>query len=204
MALDDIPRLGCGRSIDRIWATIDRPPTAHEEHCEQCQTARTRLQRLSEATRLLRESDLHDPALKPRPGIENAIMDVARAEVRRGSRILLRSADNGTTEISEQALSSLIRFAAAAIPGVHSRRCRIEIRSATASLAGEDHPSGTTGTATSARPRLIVNLWVAAAPGIVIPRTMEALRQEISNALPAGVGIGAGTVNITVEDLYDV
>ena len=144
MALDDIPRLGCGRSIDRIWATIDRPPTAHEEHCEQCQTARTRLQRLGEATRLLRESDLHDPALTPRPGIENAIMDVARAEVRRGSSILLRSADSGTTEISEQALSSLIRVAAAAIPGVHSRRCRIEIRSATASLAGEDHPSGTT------------------------------------------------------------
>jgi hypothetical protein len=45
---------------------------------------------------------------------------------------------------------------------------------------------------------------VAAAQGIIIPRTMEALRQEISNALPAGVGISAGTVNITVEDLYDV
>lgn len=204
MALEDTPRLGCGRSIDRIWATIDRPPTAHEEHCEQCQTARTRLQRLGEATRSLCESDLHDPALKPRPGIENAIMDVARAEVRRGSRILLRSANNGTTEISEQALSSLIRVAAAAIPGVHSRRCHIEIRSATASLAGEDHPSGTAGTATTAGPRLIVNLRVAAAPGIVIPRTMEALRREISNALPAGVGIGARTVNITVEDLYDV
>ncbi|HSO89972.1 MAG TPA: Asp23/Gls24 family envelope stress response protein [Arthrobacter sp.] len=131
-------------------------------------------------------------------------MDVARAEVRRGSRILLRSADNGTTEISEQALSSVIRFAAAAIPGVHSRRCRIEIRSAAASLAGEDDPSGTTGTATNAGPRLIVNLRVAAAPGIVIPLVAEALRHEISNAIPAGVGIGAGTVNITVEDLYDV
>lgn len=204
MALDDIPRLGCGRSVDRIWATIDRPPTAHEEHCEQCQSARTRLQRLSEATRSLRESDLRDPALKPGPGIEHAIMDVARAEVRLGSRILLHSADNGTTEISEQALSSLIRFAAAAIPGVHSRRCHIEMRSAAPSAAGEDHPSGTTGTAITAGPRLIVNLRVAAAPGIVIPRTMEELRHEISNAIPAGVGIGAGTVNITVEDLYDV
>ena len=204
MALDDIPRLGCGRSIDRIWDTIDRPPTAHEEECEQCQTARTRLQRLSAATRSLRESDLSNPALKPRPGIRSAIMDVARAEVRRGSRILLRSADNGTTEISEQALSSLIRFAAAAIPGVHPRRCRIEIRSAAASLAREDHAPGGTGTATHAGPRLIINLRVAAAPGIVIPRTVEALRHEISNAIPASVGIGAGTVNITVEDLYDV
>ena len=202
MALDDTPLLGCGRSIDSIWATIDRPPTAHEEECEQCQTARTQLKRLSEATRSLRESDLSNPALKPRPGITNAIMDVARAEVRRGSRILLRSADNGTTEISEQALSSLIRFASAAIPGLHSRRCRIEMRSA-ASLAGEDHPAGTTGTAANAGPRLIVNLRVVAAPGIAIPLTAEALRDEISHAIPAGVGIGAGTVNITVEDLYD-
>ena len=204
MALDDVPRLGCGRSIDSIWASIDRPPTAHEEQCEQCQTARTKLERLSEATRSLRDSDLHNPALKPRPGIKNAIMEVARAEVRRGSRVLLRSADNGTTEISEQALSSLVRFAAAAIPGVHSRRCRIEIRSAAAGPAGVDHPSGTTGTATTAGPRLIVNLWVAAAPGIDIPLVAEALRDEISTAIPAGVGIGAGTVNITVEDLYDV
>ncbi|WP_175558453.1 Asp23/Gls24 family envelope stress response protein [Arthrobacter sp. ok362] len=142
--------------------------------------------------------------MEPRPGIKNAIMDVVRAKVRRGSRILLRSADNGTTEISEQALSSLIRSAAAAIPGVHSRRCRIEIRSAAASVADEDHPTGTTGTSTNAGPRLIINLRVAAAPGIVIPRTVEALRHEISNAIPASVGIGAGTVNITVEDLYDV
>jgi uncharacterized alkaline shock family protein YloU len=204
MALDEVPRLGCGRSIDGIWATIDRPPTAHEEQCEQCQTARARLQRLSKATRSLRESDLHDPTLKPRPGIKNAIMDVARAKVRRGSRILLRSSENGTTEISEQALSSLIRSAAAAVPGVHSRRCRIEIGSAAASVADEDHPPGTTDTAANDGPRLIINLRVAAAPGIVIPRTVAALRHEISHAIPASVGIDAGTVNITVEDLYDV
>jgi uncharacterized alkaline shock family protein YloU len=204
MALDDIPRLGCGRSIDQIWATIDRPPNAHEERCDHCQTARSQLQRLSKATRSLRESDLQSLTLKPRPRIKDAIMDAARAKARHGSRILLRSADDGTTEISEQALNSLIRSAAAAIPGVHSRRCRIEIRSGAPGVADENHPTGTTGASTNAGPRLIVDLRVAAAPGIVIPRTVEALRHEISNAIPASVGIGAGTVNITVEDLYDV
>jgi uncharacterized alkaline shock family protein YloU len=203
MALEDIPRLGCGRSVDRIWATSDRPPNAHEEQCEHCQAARSWQQRLDEATRSLRQSDLHDPALEPHPGIKNAIMDVARAEVRHGSRLLLSSAASGSTEISEQALGSLIRFAAAGIPGVHSRRCRIQIRSTAPSLAGED-PAGTTGAAAASGVRLIVNLRVAAAPGTVIPRTTEALRRVISNALPAGVGIGAGTVNITVEDLYNV
>ncbi|MET4093284.1 Asp23/Gls24 family envelope stress response protein [Arthrobacter sp. UYCu712] len=204
MALEDAPSLGCGRSIDRIWATIDQPPDAHEEQCDQCQAARTRLQRLSEATRTLRDHDLNDPALRPRPGIKNAIMDVARAEIRRSKRIVLASTENGTTEISEQALSSLIRFAGTAIPGIHSRRCHIDIRSSSTSLATEDHPSGTTATPASAAPHLIINLRVAAAPGIDIPRTIQALRHEISNAIPAGVGINAGTINITVEDLYDV
>lgn len=204
MALDGIPRLDCGRSIDLIWDTIDRPPTAHEEQCGQCQSARTRLQRLSKATRSLRESDLHNPTLKPRPGIKNAIMDAARAKVPRGRRILLRRADDGSTEISEQALVSLIGSVAAAIPGVHSRRCRIEMHSAATSAAAEFHPTGSIGPTTNVGPRLVIDLRVAAAAGIVIPRTVEALRREISDAILASVGIGAGTVNITVEDLYDV
>lgn len=204
MALEEAPRLGCGRSIDHIWATIDQPPNAHEEQCDQCRAARTRLQRLSEATRTLREHDLNDPALRPRPGIKEAIMDVARAEIRRSKRIVLTSTENGTTEISEQALSSLIRFAGRAVPGIHSRRCHIEIRASSTSLAVENHPSETTGTPANAGPHLIINLRVAAAPGIDIPLTIQALRHEISNAIPAGVGISAGTINITVEDLYDV
>ncbi|MET4147210.1 Asp23/Gls24 family envelope stress response protein [Arthrobacter sp. UYCo732] len=204
MALEDIPRLGCGRSIDGMWDTINEPPTAHEAQCDQCQTARTRLKGLREATTSLREHDLDNPALKPRPGLTNAIMDVARAEIRRSKRIVLRNTETGTTEISEQALSSLIRFAATTIPGIHARRCRIEIRSAADSLTAEDNPTGNIHMTTADGPQLIVNLRVAAATGIDIPRTVAALRHEIGNAIPAGVGISAGTINITVEDLYDV
>ena len=51
---------------------------------------------------------------------------------------------------------------------------------------------------------LTINLRVATASGIDIPATVEGLRQKINKAIPAGVGIDAGTVNITVEDLYDV
>lgn len=195
MALEDVPRLGCGRSIDAVWAGLDRPPTGHEEHCQHCQTARTRLQRLQEATLALRESDLHDPELRPRPGLTNTIMDVARAEVRRGTRLLVRTTDHGNIEISEQALGSLVRIAAATVPGIHSRRCRIDIR------ALPDSPHETTSTASA--PRLVINFRVAAAAGIDIPKTVDALRQKIRTAIPAGVGIDAGTINITVEDLYD-
>lgn len=203
MALEDDPRLGCGRSIDQLWATVDQPPDAHEQQCEQCQTVRARLRRLSEATHSLRESDLSDPALRPRAGITESIMDVARAEARRGRMIPLHRTEDGTAEISEQALSSLVRSAAAATPGLHPRRCRIEIRPGAAGQTGEDDPAAEAAAA-DAGPHLIINLRVAAASGIDIPLTAEALRHEISNAIPARVGIGAGTINITVEDLYDV
>ena len=199
MALDNTPRLGCGRSIDQIWAGIDQPPSGHEEHCKHCQTARTQLRQLKTATSELAERDQHDPQLKPRPGITNTIMDVARAEVRRGQKLLVRSTENGTIEISEQALSTVIRRAATAIPGIHSRRCRIDIHSGT-NDSSENIPSDTASTG----PKLIINLRVAASTGIDIPRTVSALRREIHNVLPAGIGIEAGTINITVEDLYDV
>lgn len=194
MALEDVPRLGCGRSIDEVWAGTDQPPTGHEEHCQQCQTARSRLQRLQEATLALRESDLHDPELKPRPGLTNAIMDVARAEVRRGNRLLVRTTEHGSIEISEQALGSLIRLAATTVPGIHSRRCRINISSL---------PNSPPQTTPTIDVHLVINLRVAAAAGINIPRTAAALRDQIRTAIPAGLGIDAGTINITVEDLYD-
>lgn len=197
MAIDDIPRLGCGRSIDQIWATISHPPTTHEQHCDQCRAARARLQNLKEATRSLRESDTNNLALKPGPGIKQAIMNVARAEIRRSKRIPLDSNENGAIEISEQALSFLIRTATAAIPGLHARRCHIHIRSHSTS---EELPGATAGSATSLH--LDINLRVAAATGIEIPRTAQRLRHEINRAIPAGVGVSAGTINITVEDLY--
>lgn len=199
MALDDTPRLGCGRSIDQIWSGIDQPLSRHEEHCKHCQTARARLQELKKATRALAESDQQDPQLKPRPGITTTIMDIARAEVRRGQRLLVRSTENGTIEISEQALSTVIRGAATAIPGIHSRRCRIDIHSGT-----NDSSRNTLPANPHTDPVLIINLRVAASANINIPRTIAALRREIHTSLPAGIGIDAGTINITVEDLYDV
>lgn len=203
MAVEDAPRLGCGCSIDRIWETIDQPPTPHEQQCEQCQGARIRLTELRDATRSLRDSDAHNAALQPGPGIKNAIMDVVRAEVRRGRRLLLSSKEDGTTDISEQALSSVVRFAAGAIPDIHARRCHIEIRSATKDVSGDSHPSENVNIVGESGPSFVISLRVAAAPNIDIPRTVDSLRKRIITAITACVGISAGTINITVEDLYN-
>lgn len=197
MALADPPRLGCGRSIDQVWAGIDAQPTGHEQTCAQCQGARARLMKLNEATQAMRESEESDPRRQPRAGLTEAIMAVARAEVRRGRILLLRTTDKGATQISEQALGSLVRSVATAIPGIHSRRCRIEIQE-----GAQRAPAGT-DTAIGGQ-ELVINLRVACAADIDIPATAQALRRGISEAIPALVGIRGATINIAVEDLYDV
>lgn len=193
MAIDEtIPRLGCGRSIDEAWATIKQPPSAHENGCVQCRTARASLTKLAEATRTLRDNDAVDPSLQPHPAVKDAIMNLARAEVRRGNLLPVYRADHGGITISEQAITSVIWFGADALPGVRARRCRVHPVPDTV----ETQAAGTSGIA--------VNLRIAVASGTDMPGTAELLRQRIISMITAHVGLNAGAINITVEDFYDV
>ncbi len=194
MAIDEtIPRLGCGRSIDEVWAAINQPPTTHESRCDQCRTARDSLARLAQATRTLRDNDAQDPSLQPHHAVKDAIMDLARAEVRRGSRLPVYQTDQGGITISEQAITSVIWFGADALPGVRARRCRVHPAPDTA-----DNPRAA-GTAD-----LSVDLRIAVASGTDIPGTAELLRERSISMITAHVGLNAGTINIAVEDFYDV
>ncbi|MGY4541290.1 hypothetical protein ACVWY0_001199 [Arthrobacter sp. UYNi723] len=194
MAIDEtIPRLGCGRGIDEVWASINQPPTAHENGCVQCRTARASLAKLAEATGTLRDNDAEDPSLQPHHGVKDAIMNLARAEVRRGSRLPVFRAEQGGITISEQAITSVIWSGADALPGVRARRCRVHPAPGTADDPRSD------GTADIA-----VNLRIAVASGTDIPGTAELLRQRIISMITEHVGLNAGAVNITVEDFYDV
>ncbi|MCG2624372.1 Asp23/Gls24 family envelope stress response protein [Arthrobacter sp. I2-34] len=196
MALDDnIPRLGCGRSIDEVWTTIDQPPNAHEQDCDQCRTARASLAQLSEATRTMRGHDEEDPGLQPRSAVKDAIMSLARAEVRRGNRIPIHQVEQGVIEVSEQAISTVIWFGADALPGVRARRCRVH----------PDYPDIADNPGPPARTAgLTVDLRIAVATGTYIPEAAHRLRQRITGMITAHVGLNAGTINIVVEDLYDV
>ena len=194
MAIDEtIPRLGCGRSIDEAWATLEQPPTAHENGCVQCRTARASLAKLAEATHTLRKNDAEDASLQPHHAVKDAIMNLARAEVRRGNLLPVYQTDQGGITISEQAITSVIWFGADALPGVRARRCRIHPAPNTA-----DDPRSA-GTAD-----ISVNLRIAVASGSDIPGTAELLRQRIISMITAHVGLNAAAINITVEDLYDV
>lgn len=199
MALEDTPRLGCGRSIDHLWSTLDAPAGPHEEHCAQCRDARAKMLQLRQATAALKDAEASDPTLTPRRGLKDSIMEIARAEARRSRLLSVQDRAGGITEISEQALSSVVRVAAAGVPGIRARRCRIEV--STADMLPTT--AGTHGTSGGPWPPLIINLRVAAAPNTRIPHTVALLRHQIGVSIAERVGIDSATINITVEDLYD-
>lgn len=189
----DSPRLGCGRELDDLWARIDQPPTTHDRGCADCQNARTALHHLAAVTESMRVQDQEDPDLQPGSRVKEAIMTVARAEIRRGRRAPLASTALGIIDISEQALTALVRFAASTLPGVHARRCAID-------------PAGPTGSSTDPvdADDLRITLRVALSSTLKIPATMDLLRARVGAVVQGQTSITMKQINVVVEDLYDV
>ena len=131
VSTDSTNRLGCGRDIDDVWATIDRPPSAHERQCPYCQEARASLGRLNRVIDAQRRADAAQPDLQPGPQVLSRVMEIARAEVRRGRRLPLDEpvADGTVSDlsVSEQTVAAVVRRAGDAVPGVEVRRCRVEL-----------------------------------------------------------------------------
>lgn len=189
---DDHSRLGCGRELDEFWASIDEPPSAHEQSCADCQSARNSLYHLAAVTESMRERDKIDPDLQPGSRVKEAIMLVARAEIRRGKKTPLKRTSLGAIEISEQALVALIRFAASTLPGVRARRCEIE--------AEERGPALDSPTPTEVR----IALKVALSSTVKIPETLALVRERVGTVVEAQTSIIMKQIDIVVEDLYDV
>ncbi|WP_049830325.1 hypothetical protein [Arthrobacter sp. RIT-PI-e] len=190
------PRLGCGRDLDEVWASIDEPPSAHEQHCEDCRSARASLHHLASVTDSMREKDRTDPELQPGTRVREAIMMVARAEVRRGRRAPLARTGFGAVDISEQALTALIRFAASTLPGVRARRCSIS----TTGPGGTRAPSGDPVDVTDVR----ITLRVALPSTMRIPPAMVSLRERVGAIVQSQTSITMKQIDIVVEDLYDL
>lgn len=191
----DHSRLGCGRDLDEFWSTIDEPPSSHELSCPDCQSARNALYHLASVTESMRERDRAEPSLRPGNRVREAVMMVARAEIRRGSKIPLAKTTLGRIDISEQALTALIRFAASTLPGVRARRCSI--------ASGQD-AGGTPGDNVSPDSGLSVDLQVALASTVRIRETLDQVRERVDAVVQAQTALHVGRINITVEDLYDL
>ncbi len=197
MAVDERPRLGCGRLLDDVWDHADQPPDAHEATCPFCTEARAALVRLSAATEQLKHHDETNPDLQISTTVKTAVMNIARAEVRRTRQIPLEQPPpghvNAALRISEQAVAAVVRAAADTVTGVRARRCAVDIDKA-ALLEPSSSP----------RPGAIhVSLRIAVSATTSIPDAMVDVRHRISLQVTERVGLSITSIHIDVEDLYD-
>lgn len=194
MAVSDDTRLGCGRTIDDVWAASNQPPTSHELTCQHCQRARASLAGLADATEALRVHE--EEHLRPGPRVKLAVMSLVRTQVRRSQSIPLAIPEPGAPAqltISEQAVLAVVWTAADATPGVRVRRCDVRL-APTGQRTG--HPAAITVT-------LTVAVSVDVAVATTIPAAVPRLQTRITQLVAAETGLDTHTIHVTVEDVYD-
>jgi uncharacterized alkaline shock family protein YloU len=203
----DPNRLGCGRSIDDVWARVDLPPDPHEQTCPDCQAARHDLSDLATATRGIVAADKADPALRLDSGAITGILEIARAEVRRGRRIPMEQPRAGAAgdelTVSEQTLANLIRRTSDEIAGLEARRSAVALSKHDPLNEGAPEPE-TRQPELAAPTEITVDLRISVAPNAAIPALTRLLRDRLRTAIELKVGITATVINITVEDIHHV
>lgn len=208
MAVSSATRLGCGRDIDEVWASIDRPPTPHEQTCPFCGAARESLHELERATAELRAEDDDDPDLQAGPQVIARILEVARSEARRSRRLPLSRPLPGevTAEltVSEQAVATVVRRTGDRHGGVQIRRCSVDLVDPATTSADREGPGpvddGTPRVAADVR----VSLRVSVASDVSIPLLSSELRAAVIEVVGREVGMTVVEVDLVVEDVHDV
>lgn len=201
-------RLGCGRSIDDVWARVDLPPDPHEQTCPDCQAARHDLGDLAAATRGVVAADKADPALRLNSGAITGILQNARAEVRRNRRIPMEQPRPGVAgdelTVSEQALADLIRRTSDEIDGLEARRSEVVLSKHNPLYEGAPRPKTPQPETLAAPTEITIDLQISVAPTVAIPALTRLLRERVRTAIELEVGITAAVININVEDIHHV
>ncbi|MGY4720238.1 hypothetical protein [Naumannella huperziae] len=176
--------LACGRTLEQVWAGLDRPPDEHERDCPECGRARESLREIHEVAAQWRDSADSDPEQHPDVAVKASIMHVVRSELRGGRRLPLRRTEFGEIRIREAAIAQLARDGASTIAGVRPRGCTV------GGLAEPGEPL-----------RLRIGLSVAArelSPGLV-----ERIRAAVIARLERDLGLPGAVVDLSVEDVHD-
>ena len=182
--------LPCGRDIESAWASLDEIEAGrgdeHEQTCPHCRAVRESLRMLREVT-----GHLVEHPLEPSVGLTDRVMAAVRAEVRRHDMVPLPTAEPGAVLISEQAAATVLRFAADSVVGVHARRCRV-----TATPSADD--AGGVGAV-----EVEVELSVAVSYHSFVAGELQVVRERVSAAAAAGIGVRVARLDVIVADLYD-
>ncbi len=190
MAVIDEARLGCGRTVDDVWANLDEPADAHEQTCPYCQQAHASLDDLAAATT---ELQVHDEEhLQPGRELKTSVMHLVRAQVRRGRPIALIVPEPDapvTLTISEQAVLGMVWAVADSQPGLRARRCSVHLE--------QDQQPGHTAAVT-----VTLHVVVAASHFRSLLASVSALRRRIAGRITAATGLLITAIDVIVEDLY--
>lgn len=216
MAMSERPssRLACGRDVDAVWDRIGSPPDAHERSCPHCEQARRDLGELASLTALEREAERTAPGLEPDPAVLGRIMDVARAEVRRGRRFPLDEPEVSEPApeltVSEQAVSASARRAGDAVPGVEVERCVVSLvvdgrgpwQASPADVLDLRQGPDSYGRARPSRVEATLQITVPVSASI--PVVAAEVRSSVRRRVSSEVGVDVVRVDIEVRDTRDV
>ena len=207
-------RLACGRDMDAVWDRIGSPPDAHERSCPHCEQARRDLGELASLTALEREAERTAPGLEPAPAVLGRIMDVARAEVRRGRRFPLDEPEVSEPApeltVSEQAVSASARRAGDAVPGVEVERCVVSLvvdgrgpwQASPADVLDLRQGPDSYGRARPSRVEATLQITVPVSASI--PAVAAEVRSSVRRRVSSEVGVDVVRVDIEVRDTRDV
>jgi uncharacterized alkaline shock family protein YloU len=177
--------LPCGRDVETVWDRLGEVEAgradAHELDCAHCLAARESLLVLRQLTGELAVEDV-----EPSFDLTSRIMSAVRAEVRRRDTIPLPTPEPGEVLVSEQAVAAVLRFAADSVDGVRARHCRITVET-TADGAVE----------------CVVDLTVAVAYRRFAADALPVVRDRVTAAASARIGLRLARLNLTVVDVYD-
>lgn len=174
--------LPCGRDVEAAWARLTAVEAgladAHERTCPHCQGAHASLIVLRDAT-----ADLAADEQTPSSGLTGRIMSAIRAEVGRREILDLPAEEPGRARISEQAIATVLRFAADTVPGVHARRCRVTPADA------PDHA-------------IDVRMTLAVGYPAFTAAALAAVRERVTTAAGARIGVRLDRLDLLVDDIY--
>ncbi|WTO36195.1 hypothetical protein OG399_18260 [Streptomyces achromogenes] len=172
--------LSCGRLLSRAWEQArDAVPAAdpHALSCPHCREAAEGLAAVSAAARALRAETV--PGLL---ALAARVMDIVRAEVRRG-RLLPLSGPGREPRIAESAAAKVLRRAADTVPGAWAATCRLV----------------PVGAGTGVR----VTMTLAAALDQPLPERVRQVRRTVLHSAGQDLGMAVTAVDIAVVDVLE-
>ncbi|QFU89255.1 Asp23/Gls24 family envelope stress response protein [Amycolatopsis sp. YIM 10] len=173
--------LPCGRDVETVWDRLDEVESGradeHDLSCEHCRAAREGLLVLRTLT-----GELAREVVEPPPDLLGRIMSAVRAEVRRHDLLPLPTPEPGQARVSDRAVAAILRFAADSVDGVRARGCRVDV---------------TVSGAFDVRLDLAVSYHAFAADAL------DTVRERVSAAAVARVGVSLAQLDVRVADLYE-